>query len=146
MGWAGRVDRALDAHPDAPGTVRVPGEGGGHAEIDVEKVDRIGVRVRGLRVVHGERRDVADEAKRLTDDLRSLPHRVTPVEVEPRLGGAVLRSRPEEIRRGEHWQIDVSEGQTGISRQRVGEDGMREPSPWDMTRETLGRVIEELDG
>ncbi|HMV67294.1 MAG TPA: hypothetical protein PKA64_10620, partial [Myxococcota bacterium] len=48
MGWGGRLDRALDAHPDAPGTVRVPGERGTHAEVDVERVDRIGVRVRAF--------------------------------------------------------------------------------------------------
>jgi hypothetical protein len=146
VGWGGRLDRALDAHPDAPGTVKVPGEHGSHAEIDVERVDRIGVRVRGVRVLHDAPRDVATEAERLAGGLVSLPHRVQPIEVDPGLGGAILRSRPGDMRRAEHWQVDVSPGQTGVTRQRVGEDGVREQAPWDLTRETLGRVLEELEG
>ena len=146
MGWGGRLDRALDAHPDAPGTVRVPGERGTHAEVDVERVDRIGVRVRAVRVTHDGPRDVAAEAERIARDVRSLPHRLQPVEVDPGLGGAILRSRPEELRRGEHWQVEVTPTGTAISRQQVGADGAREAAPWDTTRETLGRVIEELEG
>lgn len=144
MSWERRLHRALDAHPDAPGTARVDGDGGAWAEVDVVRVDRIGVRVREVRVGHPPR-DVAEEADRLAGALRDLPDRLAPVEVDRALGGAVLRTRPEDLRRREFFEATITPEQTTIRRARAGDDG-REPAEFDLTREQLGRIVETIDG
>ncbi|MEQ1568692.1 MAG: hypothetical protein ABMA64_23845 [Myxococcota bacterium] len=139
------LEHALDSAPAGGGTVEVPRDGG-TAEIDLLDVDRLGVRVRGVRVRRDADVDVATEAARLPDQLRSLPDRVTPVEVAPSLGGARLRTRPEELRGGEYFEVDVEPRRTSIRRTRVTEDGTREPTDWTLTRDQLERLIDEAAG
>ena len=100
MSWRERLDEALDRAQ--PGPLTVEGPRGGHADLEVHRADAIGVRVGRVRLRHEGPRDVAVEAERLGRELRALPDRVAPVEVDPTLGGAVLRSRPEEMRRASH--------------------------------------------
>lgn len=142
MTWERRLQRALDQHPDAPGTVRVDGEDGGWAEVDVSRVDRIGVRVRELRVGHAPR-DVADEAERIARELRDLPDRVVPIEVDRGLGGAILRSRPGDMRRRELHEVEVTPEVTRVRKLRVTDDG-REDAEMDLTRQALGGVLDTL--
>lgn len=142
---SGPLDQALDALPDGRGTVEVE-RPGASAEIDVLDVDRLGVRVRGVRVRRAEPIDVADEARALPDRMRSLPDRIAPVEVAPELGGARLRTRPDELRGREHFEVDVAPDRTDIRRTRVGDDGAREVTDWTMTREQLDKLIDETSG
>lgn len=144
-GPADSLDTALDAVPAGGGTVGVR-RGASTAEIDVVDVDRLGVKVRGVRVERDREVDVAGEARRLPDELRALPDRVVPVEVDPALGGARLRTRPDELRRGEYFEVDVEARRTSIRRTRVAEDGGRAPADWTMSREQLDRLIDEADG
>lgn len=144
MSWRTRMDEALDGQ--GPGIVQVDGERGGRAEVDIRGIDRIGVRVGGVRMTHGHDRDPTSEIDRLTRDLRSLPDRVQPFEVSPDLGGGNLRSRPEEMRNREFFEVEVRGREVDVRKHRVGSDGTREPVEWDFTREQLGRLLDELDG
>ena len=82
-------------------------KGGAKAVVDVADVDRLGVRVRRLKVSRSQARDVGAEAKSLPDRLRTLPDKVAPVEVDERLGGATLRSEPEQMRGREFFEVEV---------------------------------------
>jgi len=139
------LDEALDRTPKGGGTIGVKRDGTS-TEIDVVDVDRLGVRVRGVRVVREREVDVVDEATRLPEQLRALPDRVAPVEIAPSLGGARLRTRPDELRGDEYFEVDVEPRRTTIRRTRVYEDGTRQPSDWTISREQLDRLIDETTG
>lgn len=136
------LDRALDALR-GPGVVRVD-RSGRTAEVDVTEVDRLGVRVRGVRVRCEQPRDVVEEARALPERLRALPDRVAPVEVDPVLGGARLRTVPGDVRDG-YFEVDVTPHDTEIRRTRVA-GGEREPADFTLTREQLDRLIDQAAG
>jgi hypothetical protein len=143
MSWRDRLDDELDAQPD--GTVRVSTDRA-EAEIEVRRADAIGVRIGRVRLERDVPRDVVDEATRLGGALRSIPDRLAPVEVDRALGGAVLRSRPEDMRDREFYEVEVREREVEVRKHRIGDDGLREDTDWDVTREQLGRLLGELDG
>ena len=133
------LDDALDAL-DGPGIARVPREHG-HAEVDVIEVDRLGVRVRSVRVER-EQRDLADEAAALPGRLRALPDPVVPCEIAPTLGGATLRTDPA-VMRGRYFEVQVTPDATEVRRVRV-EGGERRPDDFVLTREQLGDLVDQL--
>ncbi|MEO0605929.1 MAG: hypothetical protein AAF211_31160 [Myxococcota bacterium] len=135
-----KLDEALD-DLDGPGTVEVDHDGRS-AEVDVVDVDRIGVRVKGVRVRHDGPVDVQREAEALPDRLRSLPDSVGPIEVAPELGGAILRGTPDRERR--YFEVDVQPDRTDIRRKQVDDDGERSETDWSMTRDQLERLIDEV--
>lgn len=90
--------------------------------------------------------DVVEEASRLPERLRSLPDRVAPVEVDRGLGGARLRTRPDELRGPDYFEVDVEPRRTSIRRTRLSEDGSRQPAEWTLSREQLERLIDEASG
>lgn len=137
-----QLDKALDAL-DGSGTVEVD-RGGHSAEVDVIDVDRIGVRVKGVRVRHDGPVDVEREASALPDRLRSLPEPVGPVEIAPELGGAKLRGTPDRQQR--YFEVEVEPDRTHIHRTQVNDDGEREETDWTMTRDQLDRLIDETAG
>ena len=137
------VDRALEQLEGGQGVAHVEGEGTS-SDIDVVDVDRLGVRIKRVRVHRGEAVDVDREAARLPQRIRSLGDPIEPVEVAPDLGGARLRSRPD--RGGEYFEVDVERRHTDIRRTRVNADGEREESDWTMTREALHRLLGEASG
>lgn len=139
------LDRALDALPRGGGTVSVD-RPGGTAEVDVTDVDRLGVRVRAVRVNRAQPVEVGAEANALPDRVRALPDRVAPVEIAPELGGARLRTRPDELRGDGYFELDVEARRTTIRRTRVDADGQRAPGDWTMTRDQLDRLIDETSG
>lgn len=139
------LDDALDALPAGGGKVTVD-RPGAKATVDVVDADRLGVRVRGVRVDREGPVDVAKEAAALPERLRALPDRVAPVEVAPELGGARLRTRPDELRGREWFEVDVEPARTSIRRTKVDEDGDRSAADWTMTREQLDRLIDETKG
>jgi hypothetical protein len=141
-----RLDEALDRLPREGGTVRVDRRGA-EAEVTVVEADRLGVRVRGVSITRERPIDVSEEAKNLPERLRSLPERVAPVEVDAGLGGARLRTPPDELRGGrEYFEVDVAPSRTSIRRTRVSDGGEREETDWTMTREQLDRLIDETTG
>ena len=85
------------------------------------------------------------ECASLPDRIRSLPHRVQPVEVDPVLGGGMLRSRPDEMKKREFYQVDLSgQREVGVRRYRVQSDGQRKQTDFTLTREQLGDLIDEI--
>jgi len=138
-----QLDDALDQAPKQA-TVEVT-DGERRAEVDVTDVDRLGVKVRRVKVHRQAPRPIAEEARALPERLRSLPERVEPVEVDPELGGASLRSRPGDMRDREFFQVDI-EGEDEVEVRRYkAKEGGREELDWVMTRGQLGRLLDELD-
>jgi len=138
------LNDALDAL-DGAGTVEVE-RPGGRAEVDVVDAGRLGVSVRRVKVHRDQAVDVADEARELPERLRALPERVAPVEVDPTLGGARLRTRPDELRGRDFFEVDVAPHDTEVRRTRIDEDGQRHPADFTLTREQLERLIEQTGG
>jgi hypothetical protein len=138
------LNDALDARGGAAGTVEVEA-GGRKARVEVTDVDRLGVRVRGVRVEREQARDVAEEAKALPERLRSLPETLGPVEVDPRLGGATLRTLPDEMHDGEFAQADIGPHHVELRRFKAHEAG-RDPVDLTLTRPQLRKLVDELDG
>jgi hypothetical protein len=153
------LDRELDAHleraraareagepePGAPGTVQVEADGV-TLEAEVTDCERIGATVERLKVRRDQPGDVEIQAQAIAERLHGLGERVQPVEVAPDLGGAVLRTRPEDMVEGRFYQIDVGEDgqQAELERLRVDEQGQRQREPFTVTRENLGRVVDGL--
>ena len=145
MSWRDAIDEALDETPR--GVVQVSGPGGASAELDVQDSGPIGARVRRVRLTHAEDRDIDHEASRLGEALRALPHAVHPSEVAPDLGGAILRSRPDEMRSPDFFEVKVDGPRdVEVRRYRLGDDLDRQPADFDVTREGLGQLLDELDG
>lgn len=139
------LDEALDDRAGQSGTVEIE-DGDARASVDVADCGRLGVKVRGVKVRRGRARDIEQTARELPERLRSLPERVEPVEVDPRLGGATLRSKPEDMQGGEFFQVDVEgERDVEVKRYRARDEGGREPVDWTMTRDQLGRLVDELE-
>lgn len=135
------LDRALDGAAGG-GTVEV-GRPGGRARIDVVEADRLGVKVRGVVVTRDRAVDVEGEARRLAGGVRALPERLDPVEIAPELGGAILRTKPEDVRRREFFEVGVTPTETTVSRQRATPDG-REAADFTLTRDQLDGLLDEL--
>lgn len=137
------LDSALDALPDNSGTIEIERDDA-TTEVDVVDVDRLGVRVKGVRVRRSRAIDVEQEATALPERLRALPDRVEPVEIAPALGGARLRTRPDRNR--EYFEVDVEPHRTDIRRTRIDADGDRHASDWTLTRDQLDRLLGETAG
>jgi hypothetical protein len=136
------IDAAIDAAAGAPGTVHAEAQGLS-ADVDVVDTDRLGVRVSRVRVHRDAPIDVREAAEVLPDRLRSLPDRIEPVEVAPELGGAILRTAPDEIVDREYFELDVRGSELDLKRHR-GVDGGREAIDWTMTRKQLEKLVDEL--
>jgi hypothetical protein len=141
------LGRAVDAAIDkatGPGTISAETDGAS-ADIDVLEADRLGVRVRGVRIVRAEDIDITDEAKALPDRLRSLPERLMPVEVDPGLGGAILRTEPSDVTDGEFYELEVrGPRELELKRFRAEPGKERDEADFTLTRKQLGKVVDEL--
>jgi len=137
------LGRQLDAGL-GPGTIRTERDGS-TVEVEVDDVDRLGARVRTVRVTGAHRLPVEEHAARLPDALRVLPGRIVPVEVSPSLGGAVLRTAPEDLRDREFYEVRTDGGSVEVERRQLTDTG-REPAPFTLTREQLRRLVDDLGG
>ena len=138
------IEDALDALDLGTGRVQASTKRGTVA-VDVVAVDRLGVKVREVSVTRTEPFDLVQECTALPERVRSLPHRFTPVEIDTRLGGGVLRSAPEEMRKSDFYQIDLdADRNIGVRRFRVNDQGDREQIDYILTRERLDDLIDEL--
>jgi hypothetical protein len=136
------VAEALD-RAKGPTTV-VAGEGGASAEVDVVDGDRLGIRLKSLRVHPAGPIDVGGAAATLPGRLKTLPgERLEPIEVEPARGRAVLRSPPDEEREWFDLDIDRQRG-LDLTRKKTCEGGGREDIDWTMTRGQLEKLVDEL--
>lgn len=117
---------------------------GGKASVDVVAVGPVGVRVRAIAIDRARDVPVSQAAEELVEQLaRVLPERIEAVEVDPGLGGAVLRTKPSEMRDGEFVEVEVR-GSRSVRVRRWRVDGERVPVDWAMTRDQLGRLVDEL--
>jgi hypothetical protein len=110
--------------------------------VEVVRADGLGVRARSVRV-EGEPGPVEARAAALEGRLRALPERLRVLEADPRLGGAILRTREEELVDAEFWEARIDGGATELVRRRlVG--GEREEVDFTLTREQLRRLVDQL--
>jgi len=145
------LSQALDAALAVPGAV--PGraraeEGGVAVEADVRDADRLGATLDGVVVRDPGGGSVARQAAAVPERLKALGEPLTPVEVDPRLGGAVLRTPAGAMDAGRFWEVAIgADGREArLGRFRVGPDGARRAEPFTVTREALGRAVDGLAG
>jgi len=153
------LQRELDAHleradlarqagepdPGTPGRIEIEADGVS-LEADVVDCERIGATVDRLRLRREEPGDVHAQAGAIAGRMHGLGERVHPVEVEPSLGGAVLRTTPDDMVDGRFYEISVGDDgrQADLERWKIGEQGQREREPFTVTRDKLGRVVDGL--
>jgi hypothetical protein len=153
------LDQELDAHlerarqaraagdpdPGPPGAVRAEADGR-TVEAEVRDCERIGATVGRVTVRQAGPGDVDRQARALAGGMRGLGERLVPVEVEPALGGAVLRSDPEDMTQGRYWEVGVAGGgrEASAERWKVGPDGQRTREDVTVTRENLRQMVDGL--
>lgn len=135
------IDQALD-RVRAGGMAQID-QGSTQAEVEVIEADRIGIKVRRVRVERDRDYEVHGIAERWPRTVRSLPDRLHPVEVEPRLGGATLRSDPEDQVDDTFMEVEVRGSAAEVTRHRRLPGG-REQTEWSMTREQLRGLLDAL--
>jgi hypothetical protein len=136
-------EEALATRPN--GSVEAQGPRA-RAEVEVVESDRLGVTVRRVTIRREEPRDIAEEARELPERLRSLPERFDAIEVDPGLGGAILRTCPEDIGDDrEYYELDVHGRDVELSRKKVEVGGTRADVDFTLTRKQLGRLLDELE-
>ena len=136
-----QLSEATDDAISQPGSTTVE-SGGLSAEIDVVESGPIGVIIDRLRV-RGPSGDISKRAHRLADILRPGGTPLSPIEVDPRLGGAILRSPLD--RQHRFFEADVTEDAIELTRQRVEADGSRQPTDFSLTREELGEILDGIE-
>jgi hypothetical protein len=138
------MNDALDAHPGGDATIEADADSGS-AAVEVTDVGKIGVRIKRVRIEKTTPTALEEAAVSIPKGLRSLGEPLNPVEVAPSLGGARFRTSPEEIHEGEYFELEIHQsGKSELSRTRVDNDGNREDVDWAMTRDNLGRLLDEL--
>ena len=80
----------------------------------------------------------------IAHNVRELGGRLVPVEVDERLGGGSLRTRTRDLRGGRFYEVELDGAGATVDRYKVGEDGGRERQPYTLTREQLGRLVDDL--
>jgi hypothetical protein len=134
---------ALERKIAGPGTVEVD-VGGKRATVDVTDADRLGVVIDRLRV-DGAEGSIVDRTEHLAEQLRPNGDRLVPLEVDPNLGGGVLRTAPDEMR-GHFHQVDVDQNGAELTRHRVDDNGGRHREGLGVTREQLRSLVDTMAG
>jgi hypothetical protein len=148
MGLRDHIDKALDAWADRPegAPSTVTGEVGGlSTEISVRDTDRLGVVVDHIEV-KGVAGALDVRSERIAASLRPVGERLIPVEVDPKLGGAILRTHPEDMRGGRFFQVDIGSDRAKLTRHHVDQAGARQAQQFGLTRDQLGELLDELEG
>lgn len=125
------------------GSVTVDGEQGA-VEAELADVDRLGASVERLRVSVPEASSLPQQAQGICERVRGLGERLVPVEVDERLGGGVLRSDPGEMRGRRYFEVGLDGEGAILERYRSLPEGGREREPFTVTREQLGRLVDDL--
>ena len=137
-----RLSETADESIRAPGPVAVTSPDGLSAEINVVKTGPVGVIIDRLRVT-GPAGDIAERTNTLADTLRPNGTALSPIEIDPRLGGATLRSPLDRQRR--FFEAEVTEDAIQLTRNRVSDDGVREPTDFSLTREALREILDGIE-
>jgi hypothetical protein len=87
---------------------------------------------------------VRQRAERLSELVKPEGRSMRPTEVAPDLGGAILRTTPREKTR-EFYQLEIDDSGADLSKHRVGDGGKRQSAPFTLTREELGRIVDDMD-
>lgn len=112
-----------------------------HAE--VVDADRLGATIRALRIEGGDG-DIVRQASALPEAVRgALPERLVPVEVDPGLRGVILRSEPGDMRGREFYEVRSDGDAVSVERFVASREG-RASTPFTLTRDQLGRLVEGL--
>lgn len=117
---------------------------GGTVEVDLVEAGPIGARVRRVKVSVPTPTALPRQAEAITESLRGLGERVVPVEIDERLGGGVLRSRPDEMSGRRYYEVGLDGDSATVERYRALEDGGREAEDFNVTRDQLGRMVDDL--
>lgn len=131
------LERALGE--GAKERVQVQAEGTS-AWVDLAEVGPIGVRVRRVEVEVADPAPPTTQARALSRGLPGLPGPLSPVEVDDRLGGGLLRSP---LRKGRFVELELRGGRAELTPTRLRARS-RSPGTLDMSREGLGELLEEL--
>ena len=137
-----RLSEAADSKIQSPGTISVQSPDGLSAELDVAKSGPVGVILRRLRVT-GPPDDLTRRAADVARTIHPSGATLTPIEVDPRLGGATLRSPVDRQRR--FYEAEVTEDSVELTRCTVGEDGARAPAEFSLTREGLSEILDGIE-
>ena len=138
------LEKKLDLPGSGEGRVQVEAEDGTAVELDVVDRDRLGATVDRVRVSVPQPGPLPQQAEAIAGRVRDLGGRLVPVEVDERLGGGTLRTAPEEIRGGRFYEIGLDGDGATVDRYQVGDDGARQRQPYTLTREQLGRLVDDL--
>ncbi len=138
------LERKLDLPGSGEGRVQVEAEDGTVVELDVVDRDRLGATVDRLRVSVPQPDPLPRQAEAIAGRVRELGGRLVPVEVDERLGGGTLRTAPGEVRGGRFYEIGLDGDGATVDRYQVGDDGARRRQPYTLTREQLGRLVDDL--
>ncbi len=137
---------AIDAATSAPGKAESE-HGHARAEVAVVDADRLGVvveRVRVSRTGDAPVSGIAERVHAIARDVRPGGDRLVPVEIAPELGGGTLRTAPDRLRGGRFFQIDVDKRGAEVHRYRADPTEGRVAEPFTMTRDELGRLVDDL--
>ena len=116
----------------------------GSVEVDLSAKGPIGAKVQRVRVESRNPTDLGEQARRICDRVRGLGERLVPVEVDPRIGGAVLRSDPADMRGKRYFEVGLDGKGATLERYKAREGGGRDREPFEVTQEQLGRLVDDL--
>lgn len=143
QGRAPGLSEAVDRSVTGPGPVRVEHDDG-VVEVDVVEAGPVGVVVERLRVRPHDPAPLGARSRALARGLRPGGDRLVAVEVDEALGGATLRTDPRDLRGGRFFEVAVDADGAELRRHQVGDDGARAPAPFALTRDALGRAIDQM--
>ncbi len=143
MGLGELLDRKLDLPGSGPGVVEVEGAKG-IAQVEIVDLDRLGAQIERVGVRVPESAPLTQQAADICERVRELGDRLVPVEVDPRLGGGVLRSDPEELRGG-YYEVGLDGSGATVERYAVDEEGTRSREAFTLTRNQLERLVDDLE-
>jgi len=126
----------------APGLLEAS-YGGARVQAEIVDVDRLGVIVERLRVQAGSG-DLEGQAERIAQTVRPAGQQLRAVEVDTRLHGGVLRTTAEHMVGGRFYQVGIDAQGAELTRHHKDEDGRRVRERFTLTREHLGRLVDEL--
>jgi len=140
------LDAALDAatgkDEGAAGTIEAS-SGGIQVKADIADVDRLGVVIDRVEVTT-DSGNIEQRAARLVKQVRPDGQRLRAIEVDNRLGGGMLRTSPLKTNGGRFYEIDLNETGGVLTRHRKDAEGQRHAEQFTMTREGLGRLVEDI--
>ena len=116
----------------------------GSVEVDLADADRLGAQIDRLKVSVPSAAPLHQQAENISRRVRHLPERLVPHEVDERLGGGVLRSDPVDMRGKRYFEVGLDGESATVERYCAQPGGGRKREPFTLTREQLGRLVDDL--